>query len=219
MKLRENERALRTAAGLGIDVATAEHARRERVCPLAAAAQRLRAELKPGSVTLITGPSGAGKSTLLRLFARGGGTVTVKPLTRTQEKTRVAGLSARTPLRRWTRLLAGFGMAESRLLVLRAGDLSVGERARLELALAAARAEAQERVSFLIVDEWCSVLDRATARSVAIGAARWARKRVVCLVGATAREDLAAIVQADVMLKLDEHGGVEWTRCGLSMAS
>lgn len=220
MKLAENERTLRTAAALGIDAATGGHARLERACPLAKVAQRLRAEIEPGSVALITGPSGAGKTTLLRLLARrGGGAVAVKPLTRKQERTRVAALSARTPLKRWTRLLAAFGLAESRLLVSRAGHLSLGERARLELALGAARAEAQEKVSILIVDEWCSVLDRATATSVAIGAARWTRERGISLIGATAREDLAEIVRADVKVELDQHGGVGWTRCGLSMAS
>jgi predicted ABC-type transport system involved in lysophospholipase L1 biosynthesis ATPase subunit len=246
-----NERALRIAACLGVDSANAERAHTARVKALALEAVRLDATLSPGGVALITGPSGAGKSTLLGLLVRDGMTVVVRPLTRRQMRVRVASLCVRTPLVSWAGLLARFGLAEAGVLVSRAGDLSAGERARLELALAAARCEriglgcrhprlceggafvqpvatehqarraepgGTRACTTLMVDEWCSMLDRATAVGVAAGAARWARERGVRLIGATAHDDFAESVEADVVVRLNGQGGAAWTGCGLNKA-
>ncbi|HZW07069.1 MAG TPA: ATP-binding cassette domain-containing protein, partial [Phycisphaerales bacterium] len=135
-----DERTLRTAAALGIDACGGAK------CDgfansLSQAALRIHAVVAPGQVALIAGPSGAGKSTLLRLLARRPHTETARPLRPSQERARVAALCRRMSLGRWSRLLARFGLAEGRVLVPRSGDLSAGERARLELALAAARCE------------------------------------------------------------------------------
>lgn len=189
---------------------------------MAELAARLSAALGAGGVALVTGPSGAGKSTLLRRLARAEGAVAVRRLTAGQERARVAALCTRTPLARWLGLLSRFGLAEARVLVSRAGDLSAGERARLELALAAARCERSAHpIRTLVVDEWCSVLDRPTAAGVAAGAARWARERGVRLIGATAHDDLAAVIVADVSVRIDSPGaigGARWKACGLSRA-
>lgn len=225
MKSLIDARTLRTAAALGIDGGAGASAHAQRGAALAAVAARLNAELGAGGVALVTGPSGAGKSTLLRHLARAEGAVAVRRLTVRQARARVASLSARTPLARWLGLLSRFGLAEARVLVSRAGDLSAGERARLELALGAARCErsAGPRRT-LVVDEWCSVLDRPTAAGVAVGAARWARERGVRLIGATAHDDLAAVIVADMAVRLEcrggagAKGGVGWTACGLSRA-
>jgi hypothetical protein len=259
---RPNERTLRIAACLGVDGACAEHTHAARTEALMREAAPLNAVLDVGGVALITGPSGAGKSTLLSLLARAERTVVARPLTLRQERTTVAALAARTPLAQWAGLLARFGLAEANVLVSRAGDLSAGERARLELSLAAARCERlgtspgrkpgdgepdapasaigmrRERASpvtcpcasaqgslnnaptTLLIDEWCSVLDRDTAGSVAAGAARWARERGVRLIGATAHSDLATAIGADIVITLNGQGerGAEWTGCGLSRA-
>lgn len=219
-----NERVLRIAACLGVDSASAGRTHAGRVEVLTREATRIDAALSTGGVALITGPSGAGKSTLLGLLVRNGLTVAVRPLARRQVHVRVAALCARTPLAAWAGLLARFGLAEADVLVSRAGDMSAGERARLELALAAARCEQLRRRVLpgqpitLVVDEWCSVLDRATARSVAAGAARWAREQGVRLIGATSHDDLAEAIRADVVVRLNGQGGVEWTGCGLNRA-
>ncbi len=222
MKSLIDARTLRTAAALGIDGAAGGWAHRQRGAALASVAARLDAQLGAGGVALVTGPSGAGKSMLLRQLARAEGAVTVRRLTARQARARVASLSVRTPLARWLGLLSRFGLAEARVLVCCAGDLSAGERARLELALSAARCErARGPRRTLIVDEWCSVLDRPTAAGVAAGAARWARERGVRLIGATAHDDLAAVLVADVTVRLacpGAEGGVRWTACGLSRA-
>jgi len=214
-----DERTLRTAAALGIDADSApSHA--ALAAALAHAAVRIHALTAPGQTALIAGRSGAGKSTLLRLLARRPHTEAVRPLRRGQARARVAALNRRMPLALWSRLLARFGLAEGRVLVCRAGDLSAGERARLELALAAARCETAGART-LLVDEWCSVLDRPTAAAVAIGAARWARERRVRLIGATAHDDLAAAMLPDVTVRLegqDGQGGVRWTVCEWSRA-
>lgn len=254
MKRISDERSLRIAAWLGIDGAARERAHTAQARSVSMHAARLDAALPPRCTALVTGPSGAGKSTLLRMLARraGGSAVLVRPLTRRQERVRVASLCARTPLVAWAGLLARFGLAEAGVLLARAGELSAGERARLELALAAARcttspgrkpgdsgrcalmipedesgdveppvagpcapAQGPCHPATLIADEWCSLLDRATAASVAAGAARWAREgrhgaRLIC---ATAHDDLAN-TGVDLVLKLDATGGARWTVCG-----
>jgi ABC-type iron transport system FetAB ATPase subunit len=258
-----NERVLRIAASLGIDAALASRAHRARRQSLAREAAKLDAHLGAGGIALITGFSGSGKSTLLKLLANRPDTVSVVRLTARQRHARVVALNTRTPVKHWAQLLARFGLAEARTLVSRAADLSTGEQARLELALAAARCEALQRLReaapaqrhtdgvagapphaedasgdrapgttrpcadaqassavplTLLVDEWCSLLDRPTAHSVAASAARWARQHRIRLIGATAHEDLAAAINADVTIKLQGQGSSTWTRFGLNAA-
>ena len=217
MSRPRDHRSLRTGACLGVDATGAARLHAARAETLAHAAARIDRSLGPGGVALITGPSGAGKSTLLRLLTRSTGAVMARPLTKPQLDARVASLSVRTPLKDWTGLLARFGLSEAAVLVSRAGDLSAGEQARLQLALGAARCLRNGRRT-LVVDEWCSTLDRVTAAGVATGAARWARERRVRLVGATAHGDLIDMVHAEIVVTIDNQGGVGWTGYGSNAA-
>jgi len=214
---RARERALRVAAALGVDRRCARASFDARASGLAAAAVELDGLLGAGGVALVTGPSGAGKTTLLRMLACPA--VRVRPLRRAQRGAVVVGLCAGVPVRAWLGVLSRFGLAEARVLLSKAGHLSGGETARLELALAAAACERRPGVPrTLVVDEWCATLDAETAAAVAHGAARWARARGVRLIGATPRCDLGQAAAPDVVVRINERGGVEWATGGLSRA-
>lgn len=223
MRRPGDDRRLRLAAALGVDRAW----RCGRVGALGVrsglSAARLDGLLWPGAMALVTGPSGSGKSTLLRALASrcAGRAAVVRGLTRTQARRPVACLSARLSLERWAGVLARFGLADAGVLLADAGELSAGERARLEVALAAARLEAAlvpGHGGTLIADEWCSPLDRPLAGALTGGAARWARERGARVVAAAAHVS-GVVERADVVVTLDGQGGERWTACASNPAA
>ncbi len=157
-----------------------------------------------GSISLLTGPSGCGKSTLLRHTAA----------TASQSSERVIDASAllaraltdrpiidlfTIPLLRSLRLLSAAGLGEAMLWARSASELSDGQRARLGIALAMARVSPRCN-TLVIIDEFCSTLDRVTARCVARTLRRWCdrqpRVRIIC---ATAHDDLADALSPDLL--------------------
>ena len=168
-----------------------------------------------GGVGLITGPSGAGKSRLLgsvcaTLLERGVAVVRCGS-SKVDGQRPVAGIAGRVPLDEWLGCLSRAGLADARLLATRAADLSVGEKARLSLALAfAARhsRSAGERPCWLVCDEFCSVLDRATAAGVASAAHRWAARTGARLIVASAHADLARLAGPRVIARVEPGGTV-----------
>jgi ABC-type glutathione transport system ATPase component len=253
-------RRLRLSATLGVDAGHRARLHAQNVANLSIAAARLDAALPPACTALVTGHSGAGKSTLLASLARrcGPSAVIVRPLSRDADRVNVAALCPRLPLDRWASLLARFGLADAGVLLGKVRDLSAGERARLAVAHAAARAERLlcgchyarlcERSAVcrdariqrtklpkqslvapasacppltLIADEWCSLLDDATARGIAHGASRWTAEHNVRLICATARSG-PVLDGVDLLITLDgtgEKGGVRWTVCGSNAAA
>ena len=124
----------------------------------------------------------------------------------------------RTPLKDWTGLLARFGLSEAAVLVSRAGDLSAGEQARLQLALGAARCLRNGRRT-LVVDR--VVLDarprdgggcRHRRRALGEGASRAAGRRD------RRTGDLIDMVHAEIVVTIDNQGGVGWTGYGSNAA-
>lgn len=165
------------------------------------------ARARGGAVALVTGPSGSGKSTLLAsvgeiLDARHG-TYTIAGRARVDASRPVAALRGGTALDAWLGVLSAAGLAEARLLATPAGVLSEGERARLRLALAMSRVSPR---GVLIIDEFCSTLDRATAAGVSASLRRWAGRVGVRVIVASGHEDLARLLGPDVILRT---GGAE----------
>jgi ABC-type branched-subunit amino acid transport system ATPase component len=160
-----------------------------------------------GSLVLLSGPSGTGKSTLLSRVAE---SVRERVIVNAQRllsdtgrsrSARVVDLFA-VPLHGPSgalRLLAAAGLADAHVLARRPHELSVGQQARLTLALAMDRAAAATSAGnrcLIIVDELGSGLDDAAAHSAAAGFGRWIRatsdqpRPRVSALCATTRDDL-----------------------------
>ena len=105
--------------------------------------------------------------------------------------------------------MAAAGLAEATLLVRCEQELSDGQRARFALARAMAACSRARRPTCLIVDEFASTLDAATASSLSASVSRWARARGVACVLATAREDVIEGLGADVMVYVGLGAGIE----------
>lgn len=210
-----SERVLRAIApfGLATPESRAVFAGPPRVTE---AAERIAQQLHsaPG-VVLVTGPSGAGKSTLLRAVvaaceARGTGVVRADRI-RVPSDRPVAALAASERLDSWLGCLSRAGLADARLFATPAGALSMGERARLRLALAFVRIERAKRVRgadapLLVCDEFCSVLDRETAAGVAASLRRWATDARVVV--ASAHADMECLLGPDVVVRTGRCDGI-----------
>lgn len=166
------------------------------------AAERVLA-MPGGSIALLTGPSGCGKTTLLRAIARasrppvidGSALLGDAPGDRPMLDLFTGALPEAL------RALTASGLAEPRLWARSVGELSEGQRLRLGLALAIAGAHECAR-SLVMLDEFCSTLDRVTARGVARTLRRWASGHPgVLVVCATAHDDLAPALQPDLQLQ------------------
>lgn len=175
--------------------------------PPAPSTHQLRAllDLPPGRLALIRGPSGCGKSTLLRAasgaIARRGGAVLdpERLLSRADPTLAIIDLFTQ-PLETTLRLLAGAGLGEAALWARTAPELSEGQRARLGLALAMARAGAEPH-PWLILDECLAPLDAVTGAGVATTMRRWHRSHPAArILAATSREDLTEALAPDLIL-------------------
>lgn len=164
-------------------------------------AGRVELVCEPGSVVLVRGASGSGKSTLLAdamAAARAQGWMVVEAGDAAIDRSRacidVMGGDVDGAMRR----LARAGLAEGGVWLRRVGDLSAGERARLEVAVAlerASRLRIRGRV-LVVIDGMCESLDRVTARSVALLLARAVIEMPwVCVMAASVREDLEGFLR------------------------
>ena len=191
-------RLLRAIAPFGLLARRAEHPAPPPPPP--AAVDRVLA-LSGGSIALVTGPSGCGKSTLMRAIADAARVPIVDGLLRDTPDDRPLPDLFAGPLHEALRSLTASGLAEPRLWARSVGELSEGQRLRLGLALAMSRARGSAR-SLVLLDEFCSTLDRVTARGVSRTLRRWASGQPgVLVVCATAHDDLAEFLRPDLALR------------------
>jgi ABC-type ATPase involved in cell division len=163
----------------------------------------------PNTVTLITGTSGAGKSTLLRQIEASLRSQHVRvinlwqmPLPRDRAMVDCFSL----PLRETLSVLARAGLAEAPLFLLPPAVLSEGQQFRYRLAQWFGKTLNAERgtqkLFVLVADEFCSMLDRATAKAVAWQLGAFVRATPGCAaVVATAHEDLMEDLQPDCVVR------------------
>lgn len=181
------------------------------------AAHELDFQLQPGQIALITGPSGGGKSSILRALAE-----LTHPRSLLVNSIADQSLIALSgckdapsrsivdlfgfSLDHTLSLLAGVGLAEASLFARSFQTLSDGQKHRLFLALSLASPCSH---STIIIDEFCSVLDRLSSRAIAESISKRLRsesihnasgKRKPRLVVATAHDDLFDHLQPDVLL-------------------
>lgn len=153
----------------------------------------------PGESLALTGPSGAGKTLALQALLRATpGAREVVPLKQAQLRRPVLELfDPALPSELVLRALARAGLADGRLWGLRAGQLSAGERRRLELALALC---GLPNGSLLVADEFDAHLDATTARVLACNLRRVARSMGLRLAVSTHRlETLPLLAPARIL--------------------
>ena len=160
-----------------------------------------RLEIKPGMIVLATGPSGAGKSVLLREVARQVPEARRldTPALSACEKPAVDVLCGGSLASR-LKMLSRCGLAEATALVTPAMFLSGGQRSRLALARVLHDAALADGAELVIADEFCSTLDRQTARGLCRRVRKLVTRSSLALLVATPRPEIAAELQPDLVI-------------------
>ena len=172
--LTERTAAVAEAFGLGLD------GEREHVVY-----DDLRLKMGPGDVVYISGESGSGKSVFLRALERdlGGEAANIDGVEVDPDRPVIDTVGG--TFRDGLRLLSAVGLNDAYLLLRRYPEFSDGQRYRYRLARLMERPE-----RFWLADEFCSTLDRTTARVVAFNVQKQARRLGRCLIAATCHTDL-----------------------------
>ncbi|MGW6704160.1 hypothetical protein ACWGDE_04625 [Streptomyces sp. NPDC054956] len=162
-------------------------------------------------ITLVTGFSGTGKSSILRELSRLTRVRTVADLPPADPRDRVIDLFD-GEVEATVSWLGRFGLGEPRLMMSRPEHLSDGQRHRLTLARLATGGPdgsgggGAGRGGPIVVDEFCSNLDRTTAKVIAHNFQRVCRSLRLNAVVATAHDDLHEFLAPDAHVRLDFDG-------------
>lgn len=150
-------------------------------------------KIGPKDVVYITGDSGSGKSVLLKEIKKDLGDEAVdmadirldlnRPLIETVGETVEEGLE----------LLSRVGLNDAFLFLRKYNQLSDGQKYRYRLAKLL-----ESGKQWWLMDEFCSTLDRDTAKIVAFNVQKLARKEGKAVVAATTHRDLADDLAPDV---------------------
>lgn len=169
---------------------------------LTRAAPDLARRALPGVIITLTGPSGSGKSSLLRLLAR---SLSSSPILATDADLS-GNLATFDRLADHPSLLARAGLTDAAAMVRPPRELSEGQKHRFTLALAMSRASPGAAI---LVDEFCSSLDRVTAMGVCRSVQRWARAESRALILATAHDDVVGWLDPDLAVHIPLAGPLE----------
>jgi ABC-type ATPase with predicted acetyltransferase domain len=156
-------------------------------------------EFNDGDVIYITGESGGGKSTLLKAFKKlyEPQCIDMNEVKPADEE--VLADSIGDDLNEALYLLNNVGLGEAWLFIRRYGELSDGQKYRYRLAKSIYLAK-KHRVKALICDEFCSMLDRITAKIVAYLTQKVCRRFGLTLIVATAHEDLLEDLNPNILI-------------------
>lgn len=203
------ERTTHIRARFGLDLSDEAPGEREEtlLARARAAALALHKALAPGGIAFITGSSGSGKSLIARQLAHIAPRALTPPTSFVGEVRAPIDLMV-TPLEQAAGELASAGLADAHQLVTPARLLSVGQQARLGLAIAFERAALAAGPCTVVADEFASTLDRVSAISLA----RCVRTRLserVRFVAISAHDDLIEPLQPDVLVYVPLEGAPE----------
>lgn len=158
-------------------------------------------EINPRDVVYITGESGSGKSILLREISRVlsrrrefGGVVTDRELMIDEDEVIIEGVGRDTS--EAVEILNSVGLGEAFLFLKRYRELSDGQKYRYQLA----KALCMNRKT-IAMDEFCSMLDRDTARVVAYLFQKYVRRNGMTLIVATTHRDLIEDLRPSILVE------------------
>lgn len=148
------------------------------------------------SLVLVSGPSGSGKSrTLPLLFSALPVETTTCPPPAVDEAKLI--INQFTNEEQALRMLSVVGLADALIWARKPDTLSVGQRARLDLAMMLASVG-----EVVVIDEYLANLDRPTAKAVAWASQRALRKQGKGAIFITAHDDLLDDLQPDLHLQV-----------------
>jgi len=140
------------------------------------------------NIGIIYGSSGSGKSTVLKMFGD------EKQHSFDKEKTLISNFDFMPP-EDATQLLAAVGLASVPAWVRQYRLLSNGEQYRANLAMSLARHKDEDKI--LVVDEYTSVVDRNTAKSMSNALQKYIRRKNIKVVFASCHDDVIDWLQPD----------------------
>lgn len=157
------------------------------------------------NVMLICGKSGSGKSTILKTFG-GVGDISY------DKSKAVISQFPQLEENEVCDLLCGVGLSSVPVWLRHPQELSNGEKARFDLCMALYSARNKE---YAIVDEFTSVVNRETAKSMSFALQRYVRQKGLKVILASCHFDIIEWLQPDYIFNLnhrDESGDVEMER-------
>ncbi|MFB0543492.1 MAG: ATP-binding cassette domain-containing protein, partial [Candidatus Bathyarchaeia archaeon] len=157
---------------------------------------KLELEIGPKDILYITGESGSGKSVLLRALAEDLGEEAVNMAEAVVEEDRPIIDTVGKTLQESLELLSKVGLNDAYLFLRPYNQLSDGQKYRYRLAKLM-----ESSAQYWIADEFCSTLDRTTARIVAFNVQKMARRMGRSVLAATAHEDLFQDLAPSVHVK------------------
>ena len=199
-KTRVTKRTIEVAKafGIGVDDEKVFHVFRD-----------FEIDVNPGDIIYVTGESGSGKSILLKALARElskhdefGGVIMDQEIEVNPNEILIHGVGGNAS--EAMKILSMVGLNEAYLFVRRYRELSEGQKYRYKLAKAFWSGR-----KTIIFDEFCSTLDRVTAKIVAYLAQKFCRKTGRTLIVATTHEDLLEDLNPNLLIRKSFGSSVE----------
>jgi len=176
--------------------------------------ENVEIEINPSDIVYITGPSGSGKSLLLRELVRAfAKSAEFAPVAVSWELYKL--IDYKKPIIEQVgedvhdavKILNTVGLSDTFTWFRRYDELSDGQKMRFLLAKAI-----DLKAKTLVIDEFCSVLDRYTARAVAYAFQKYIRRHGLTLIVGTAHDDLIDDLQPTLIIRKDWGPNIKLSR-------